>query len=51
MISIFIIRIDCFHRAKIATMEKAVDEARNQIDLKKAENYGMTIVSAFQTFF
>lgn len=34
---------DCFCRAKIATMEKAVDDARSQIDLKKAENYGMTL--------
>lgn len=35
-----------YYSAKIATMEKAVDEARSQIDLKKAENYGFASLGA-----
>ncbi|KAG9119704.1 hypothetical protein FRC07_005134, partial [Ceratobasidium sp. 392] len=35
-----------YYSAKIATMEKAVDDARAQIDLKKAENYGFASMGA-----
>ncbi|KAG8712230.1 hypothetical protein FRC08_014855 [Ceratobasidium sp. 394] len=35
-----------YYSAKIATMEKAVEDARSQIDLKKAENYGFASMGA-----
>ena len=30
-----------YHSARIKTAQEAIDRARSQIDLRKAENYGM----------